>query len=386
MDLLWKQVKTFDKNTEAFFVMVRAGLFPVHCEGVMVNASFPEDVDWSEVYRLAEEQSVVGLIAAGLERVTDIKVPQEWVLQFVGQTLQIEQRNKAMNDFVARLIQSLRARDVYTLLVKGQGIAQCYAKPMWRASGDVDLLLSKDNYQKAKTALLPVATNVEEDTRIQHLEMTIEKWPVELHGTLRGGLWRQLDKVIDSCQYAVFYEGNVRSWVNGHTQVFLPRADEDVVLVFAHILQHFFKGGIGLRQICDWCRLLWTYRDTLNHKLLETRIRKAGIMTEWKAFYNLASRYLGMLDEFQVLGTMFQVDSRFDKKADRVMEFVMETGNFGHNRDESYKQKQTLFVRLVISFWRRAKDSYKQFRIFPLDALKAWWAIVRMGVRFMVQG
>lgn len=44
----------------------------------------------------------------------------------------------------------------------------------------------------------------------------------------------------------------------------MPRAEEDVVYVFAHILQHFFKGGIGLRQICDWCRLLYTYRDSLN--------------------------------------------------------------------------------------------------------------------------
>ena len=27
-------------------------------------------------------------------------VPQEWALQFIGQTLQIEQRNQAMNEFV----------------------------------------------------------------------------------------------------------------------------------------------------------------------------------------------------------------------------------------------------------------------------------------------
>ena len=36
-------------------------------------------------------------------------------------------------------------------------------------------------------------------------------------------------------------------------QVFLPAPDEDVVFVFSHILQHFYKEGIGLRQICVWC-------------------------------------------------------------------------------------------------------------------------------------
>ena len=55
---------------------------------------------------------------------------------YIGQTLQIEQRNRAINEFVARLIGELRKADVYTLLVKEQGIAQCYERPLWRACGD----------------------------------------------------------------------------------------------------------------------------------------------------------------------------------------------------------------------------------------------------------
>ncbi len=81
---------------------------------------------------------------------------------------------------------------------------------------------------------------------------------------------------------------NVRSCLNGKTQVFLPEINCDVVYVFTHILQHFFKGGIGLRQISDWCRLLWTYRDSLDHGLLESRIKNMGLMSEWKTFGSLA--------------------------------------------------------------------------------------------------
>ena len=40
------------------------------------------EVDYAEVMRLAQEQAVVGLVAAGLEHVTDVKVPQVWALQF----------------------------------------------------------------------------------------------------------------------------------------------------------------------------------------------------------------------------------------------------------------------------------------------------------------
>ena len=97
------------------------------------------------MYRLAEEQSVVGLVAAGIEHVKDVKVPKEMALQFAGQTLQLEQHNQLMNVFVAELIERLRKKDVYCLLVKGQGVAQCYERPLWRCAGDIDLLLSDNN-------------------------------------------------------------------------------------------------------------------------------------------------------------------------------------------------------------------------------------------------
>lgn len=369
---------TSDKtNQKTFFELLRAGLWEKDVQ-LLPN----KDIDFSAIMRLAEEQSVVGLVAAGLEHVVDLKVPQQWALQFAGQTIQLEHRNKAMNAFVAELIETLRKYDVYAILVKGQGIAQCYEKALWRTLGDVDLLMSGDNYQKAKEALLPLATNVDEDIHIKHLEMAIDNWPVELHGTLRGGLWKKLDKVIDSCQHSVFYEGHVRSWLNSHTQIFMPRADEDVVLVFAHILQHFFKGGIGLRQVCDWCRLLYTYRDSLNIDLLGMRLKKAGIMSEWNAFATLAVEYLGMPMETI---PFYSGSSRWKHKATRVLNFIMETGNFGHNRDESYKKKYPAFIRIFISFGRRVKDTNKQLVIFPLDALKSWWAIVGLGLRFVIK-
>lgn len=309
-----------DNTIEAFFGLVRAGLFTVHGEGFKVNDSLFREVDWNEVYQLAQEQSVLGLVLAGLEQYKnlnanlDLNIPKVLLLQWIGEVQIIEKQNKDMNAFIAELIAKLRKEDIYAILVKGQGIAQCYEKPLWRSSGDVDLLLSKDNYEKAKAFLLPLGEITEpEEAYKKHLAMQVGQWAVELHGTLRVGLSARVDRMLDKVQYEIFYGGQVRSWMNGKTQVFLPAANEDVVYVFAHILQHFYKGGIGLRQICDWCRLMWTYKDLLNHGLLEQRIKSAGLMSEWKAFYNLASRYLGMPDSGS--GLMVH-DSRYDKKAD----------------------------------------------------------------------
>lgn len=370
-----------EDTSSIFFQLLRSGLW-----GNEARLEQYHDVDMGTVLQLAAEQSVVGLVAAGLENVTDMKVPQAGVLPFIGQMLQIEQRNMAMNAFVAELIEKLRKADVYALLVKGQAIAQCYERPLWRSSGDVDLLLSDRNYQKAKAILVPLASDVEtEYTHFKHLGMTIDGWVVELHGTLHSRLSARVDRVVDEVQKDVFYGAKVRSWMNGKIQVFLPAPDEDVMFVFTHILHHFFLEGIGLRQICDWCRLLYTYKDTVNVSLLEARLRKAGLMSEWKAFAAFAVGYLGMPVEAMPL---FDADADLNsnkKKADRICKFVLEVGNFGQNTRRNY-QSQFYVIRKFKSFWGRLSDMLRHFKIFPLDSIRFFGGVLRSGMHAAVRG
>ena len=115
------------KSTEAFLELVRAGLW----EKETRLLSFGE-VDYNGVMRLAEMQCIDGLVTAGIEHIQDVRPPHEVVLQFIGQSFQIEQRNRAMNNFIAEIVDKMREKDIYTLLVKGQGIAQCFERPLWR--------------------------------------------------------------------------------------------------------------------------------------------------------------------------------------------------------------------------------------------------------------
>lgn len=390
-----------DNTIESFFALVRAGLFPVHDEGFMVNESLFQDVEWEKVYQLAQEQSVLGLVLAGLEQYKnlnanlDLNIPKVLLLQWIGEVQVIEQRNKKMNIYAADLIEKLRKNDIYTILVKGQGIAQCYEKPLWRSSGDIDLFLSDENYQKTKELLLPLGRITEpEEVAKKHFAMDVDGWAVELHGTLHVGLSARVDRMLDNVQYDIFHRDKVRSWQNGKTQVFLPAANEDVLYVFAHILQHFYKGGIGLRQICDWCRLLYTYRDLLNHGLLEQRIKRAGLMSEWKAFGTFAVAYLGMTVEAMPLLDVrckkedgrCEIDANLRKKADKICEFILEVGNFGHNRDNAYFQKHSYFVQKCISAWRRVTDLCRHATIFPVNSVRFFFGIMHNGIVSTLRG
>lgn len=376
-----------DKTKEAFFALVRAGLFPVHGEGFRVNESLFQDVEWEKIYQLAQEQSVLGLVLAGLEQYKNLNVNQKLLLQWIGEVQMIEQRNKAMNQFVAELVQAMRKTGIYTLLVKGQGIAQCYERPLWRACGDMDFFLSNDNYQKAKDYLVPLASSVEiEGVYGKHLGMVVDGWNVELHGSLRGGLSKRVDKELEDVLIDTFNNGNVRSWNYDGVQVFMLGVENDAFYVFNHFLGHFYKGGIGLRQICDWCRLLWRHRDTLDNNQLEARIRKAGLQSEWKAFGAFAVEYLGMpIEAVPLLNANDNLNANLRKKADRICEFILKVGNFGHNRDMSFYHNGSYFVQKVKSFGRRCGDMISHFRFFPVGTIRFIPYILFNGLRSAVR-
>jgi hypothetical protein len=361
-------------NQKAFLALIREGLWGVGNPDIRVDVA----TDWQEVYRLATEQSVLGLVLAGLEHV-DVKPPKELLLQWIGEVQQIEQRNKAMNKFIVLLFERMQNADVNPILVKGQGVAQCYERPYWRACGDIDLLFSDIDYEKSKELLAPISSSIDiEDKKAKHIAYTVNNWIVELHGSLHSGLTSKLDKELDSIQKDTIVNQNIRKWENDGVTVSLPGVDNDIIFIFTHILQHFFRGGIGLRQICDWCRLLWTYKDSLNHRLLESRIRKMGLMTEWKAFASFAVIYLNMPKE----AMPFYCDKRKSKtKAHHILLDVLESGNFGHKKDMSYRKEGSFVIRKVTAIWRYTAESIKHASIFPLDSVRIWWNLMRIGVR-----
>ena len=105
-------------------------------------------------------------------------------------------------------------------------------------------------------------------------------------------------------------------------------------------------------------------------------------MTEWRAFAAMAVEYLGM----PVDAMPFYSDSaKWMKKAEKILDFVLEVGNFGHNRDSNY-MKYPYVIRKCFSMGRRIGDLINHARIFPLDSLRFFPRIMFNGVRSAIRG
>ena len=83
-----------DRNILAFIELMQAGLWRKD-----VRLATIDSINWEYIYNLASEQSVLGLILAGIEQLKSSRnqglktPPQELLLQMIGEVQIIEQRN-----------------------------------------------------------------------------------------------------------------------------------------------------------------------------------------------------------------------------------------------------------------------------------------------------
>lgn len=373
-----------NNNTDTFLILLRAGLWE---QGDRLLSFKESRIDFAEVYKIAQEQSVVGLLCAGMGKMGGLsrfRLTDDQMGLVMGELMAIEDRNVQMNKFIRDIVGKMNDGGILALIVKGQGIAQCYEKPLWRTCGDVDFFLDEGNYEKAKEYFSLIASHCEvEGVASKHFGCVVNDWTVELHGTLDSNLSLRIDNVLDEIQRDTFENKRFRVWNNGGVEVLLPCVDNDVLFVFTHILKHFYKGGIGLRQLCDWCRLMWTYREEIDVELLERRLRCMGLMSEWRAFGAFAVEYLGMPVDAMPL---YDSREKWSRKASRILDFILSVGNFGHNRDMSYYIKYPYVVRKAVSFGRRVGDVVRHTRIFPLDSLRFLPRILFVGLRSAARG
>lgn len=366
-------------NQKAFFALLQGGLW----EREVQLSSFP-DLDFKKIYNISHEQSVEGIIAAGIEHVDDINVPRNIALTFASDIMQMEQRNQLMNSFISELDEKLKNEGIEALLMKGQGIAQCYERPLWRASGDIDLFLDSDNFDKASLLFKSIARETEEvRPKTKHHAFKLGEWDVELHGSVRSLLTNRIDRVIDEIQLDTFVNKHTRTWQNGSRTIILPSPDNDVVFVFVHILQHFFRWGVGFKQICDWTRLLWTYRLDINEDLLQYRLKKMGLVSEWKTFASLAVNYLGMPSDAIPL---YSPKKKWTYKAQKICDYILETGSFGCKRDMSYYTRHSYIIKKIVSLWHHSCDSMKHFPMFPFNSVRIWCGMFGGGIIDVIKG
>lgn len=112
-------------------------------------SGLPDDLDWQKIERLADEQAVQTLLGYALKLSPGLACPEELRKRQIGQMRQLAFSNNAWKVSILRLIQQMNDAGIPALLIKGYAVADCYAAPDCRMSGDTDLLIEPKNEKRA---------------------------------------------------------------------------------------------------------------------------------------------------------------------------------------------------------------------------------------------
>ena len=367
------------KRTEdQFFALLRAGLW----NEVPAREPFADGVDWEALYRLAFAQTVVPLVTDGVNRLPQECLPAEpeRLDPFLGDMMATAKRNRVLDAFIPKLFTALEGIPV--VLVKGQSLAQDYPDPERRQPGDIDLLLLPESYEAAKAILLPKATKVlDEEWSIWHQGMRFRSVEVEIHGSISTLMSRKLDRKLAALLEEQF-DGRVFPTVPiGGADIPVPDADFNAVFVFVHFLQHYWSGGVGLRQLVDWMTFVSVHKRDIHPVILEKRLEDLGFLRVWKTFTGFAQEYLGCPAEKLPLAAAPDAG-----KNARIWRYVRRCGNFGKNVDRS-RGKESYLVRKIHSFWRLVvADRLRHFPVFPQESIRFFLGAFGYGLQRLAKG
>ena len=361
-----------------FFALLRSGLW----NEVPERSPFAGGVDWEALYRLAFAQTVVPLVTDGINRLPQEFLPAEpeRLDPFLGDMMATAKRNRTLDAFIPKLFGALKG--IPAVLVKGQSLAQDYPEPERRQPGDIDLLLLPASYEAAKAVLLPKATRVaEEDRGIWHQGMHFRSIEVEIHGSISTLMSRKLDRKLAALLEEQF-DGRAFPVVPiGGAEIPVPDADFNAVYVFVHFLQHYWAGGVGLRQLVDWMTFVTVHKRDIHPVVLETRLRDLGLLRVWQTFTGFAQEYLGCPAEKLPLAAAPEAGRNA-----RIWRYVRHCGNFGKNVDRTRK-KESYLVRKVHSFWRLVvADRLRHFPVFPRESIRFFLGAFGYGLQRLAKG
>lgn len=338
--------------------------------GDVIDPKTFANVDWMSLMEELANQTVLGFVWGGIEAnpiiVSQLSIDDK--LEFYGQTRKIVECNKGVNKALSEIVSTLNGAGINSILLKGQGCASFYPNPLYRSSGDIDLLVGKDNFYKAQKCLKDaglVGDWIHED--IMHGMLSCGGTTLELHKYPAFLMSKKTDdKFQEIIRKNIQQEYSLcpKIQVNG-TDVSLLPIELNTVFTFFHMFKHFVGSGIKIRQVIDWLVMC----KAINDKQLVARyVRDFGIEHGWKVFAQMAVELIGVPAEQVPL-----YEPHYSTKSEQVLQMLLN----GDMLDLTTEENPSLWKRVRYAT-RLYLAHLRNIGVFPKESL------LMIGVLFRI--
>lgn len=352
----------------------------------------PSRNEWAELYTMAKKQSLVGICFAAVQKLQcndnqkpRTKNPQSeptnnqepstqnpqpnstqnqeprtqnldevQYLTWMGMAAKIQQRNEVVNRQCVELQAKLSADGLRSCVLKGQGVAQCYAESLrgLRQTGDIDAWV---NAPKEQVVAWAEKVGMTEEPGYLHVGCNVfSETEVELHyrPTYCRCLWynKRLQEFCEEHKNDYEVRGGI----------VVPSWEFDVVYQLSHIYRHLFGIGIGLRQLMDYYFVLQAAdegRKTKDQELPQT-LKHLGL-------YDFAGAVMYVMREVFHLEEKYMIVPVDERRGRALLRDVMQSGNFGKMDKEQQKARESV----AGSLWYKLKRGWELIRFYPSETL-----------------
>ena len=343
-----------DKYTELFCSVLKAGLWGHHLD-IRLGKE-----DFKHVWNDATRQVTRGLVGNVL--VTSDAVPQGVADRIKDRLLLIGGENYKMARVLSKSLKILTDNGINPVLLKGHGVASNYREPSLRESGDIDLYVGVEDYRRAFDVLAPLSDPDGEflfEAESKHSHIDINGIPVEIHRYCEV-LPRRYNAFFQNLAGKGLSEGTeLIDIADVDMKVRIPEPTFNAFFIFNHLWQHLVTEGVGLRQVCDWTMFLHANAGRIDEERLVSILEPLDLLRAWRVIGRVAVDVLGLPEEEMPL--IADVSS---KKVEKVVEMMMEEGNFGHEREDWWTVPRESFfdkVRVFFMILRRYLKLYPTF-------------------------
>ncbi len=320
---------------------------------ILKNAVHPkpsftmDNPDWNGIINTARKQNLFPLIFDASSSLPGYEKVETTYFDSVA--AQMSKQAQQTADFLS-LYQSFLEDDISPIVMKGIICRSLYGeKADFRASGDEDILIPKEDYEKAVHTLNRCGYRAENTpdsnlSSVQEVTFTNPESPltIELHlnpfGTndhIRVKMNEWFQNVFNSQETVVVDGVPVRT---------LRPTDHLLFLIF-HAFKHFISGGFGVRMMLDILLFAEKYSDHIDQEYIQNGLTSVNAADFYNDLLILGNQYLGfslpvnedgtipdeLMEDMLRMGT-FGNSSKNDSTAGRITSMAVEKDNKNHSR------------------------------------------------------
>ncbi len=294
--------------TQAFENMLY--LLGAGARGYEVSAA---DMDMEEVRKCAAKQGVWPIVYKAAEKTADVS---RWRGEFIFTIARYVSRR----DYTLSIMKKLEAAGIPCCLMKGASVAMLYAQPECRISGDTDIYINPADEQKVMGILKENGYEVIPRAKTDHHLKA--KHPV-------GGLLEVHVRVHSKTSEDVVFNGHVSYsgdyetlTIDGNDYLVM-NANDKLVYLTAHYINHLVNDGCGIRQIMDLLLFMEKNKDRIDFDKYNALLKEL--------------KYDKLIDVIKSIGAVyFGYDYPVCDKAlmDKLLTDTENGGTFGYMADD----------------------------------------------------